>query len=155
MHKGQWHGALMFVFLIYAWKKRVSKQSWGWWFETPRAHYDVIVMKGICRHACPLWYSICTFHSFMYMQRPPTWFKSVLWGHKAVYGQYLWYKISTGPPEAHMGLIKANDMMPKTFQFSIKCTCLIITRVYMARTMHYHVVDITPWHYAIDIPSSL
>ena len=29
--------------------KRLSKQWWGWWFETPsagnRAHYDVIVMK--------------------------------------------------------------------------------------------------------------
>ena len=25
--------------------KRLSKQSWGWWFETHRAHYDVIVMK--------------------------------------------------------------------------------------------------------------
>ena len=23
--------------------KRMSKQSWGWWFETPRAHCDVIV----------------------------------------------------------------------------------------------------------------
>ena len=25
--------------------KQLSKQSWGWWFETHRAHYDVIVMK--------------------------------------------------------------------------------------------------------------
>ena len=24
--------------------KRLSKQWWGWWFETPYAHYDVIVM---------------------------------------------------------------------------------------------------------------
>ena len=24
--------------------KWLSKQSWGWWFETLRAHYDVIVM---------------------------------------------------------------------------------------------------------------
>ena len=30
-HKGQWRGALMFS-LIY---KRLSKQPWGWWFETP------------------------------------------------------------------------------------------------------------------------
>ena len=36
--------------------KRLSKQSWGWWFETPsHTHYDVIIMKlkkkktiGIC-----------------------------------------------------------------------------------------------------------
>ena len=33
-HKGQWREALMFS-LICAWKKRLSKQSWGWWFETP------------------------------------------------------------------------------------------------------------------------
>ena len=33
-HKGQWRGALMFS-SIYAWIKRLSKQLWGWWFETP------------------------------------------------------------------------------------------------------------------------
>ena len=31
LHKGQWRGALVFS-LICAW---MSKQSWGWWFETP------------------------------------------------------------------------------------------------------------------------
>ena len=31
-HKGQLRGALMFF--IYALNKRLSKQSWGWWFET-------------------------------------------------------------------------------------------------------------------------
>ena len=31
-HKGQWRGALMFS-LIWL-NKRLSKQSWGWWFET-------------------------------------------------------------------------------------------------------------------------
>ena len=33
-HKGQWRGALMF-FLHLCLNKRLSKQSWGWWFETP------------------------------------------------------------------------------------------------------------------------
>ena len=34
-HKGQGHGALMFS-LIWAWmNKPLSKQLWGWWFETP------------------------------------------------------------------------------------------------------------------------
>ena len=33
-HKGQWRGALMFP-LICVLNKRLSKQSWGWWFETP------------------------------------------------------------------------------------------------------------------------
>ena len=32
--KGQWRGALMFS-LICALNKRLSKQSWSWWFETP------------------------------------------------------------------------------------------------------------------------
>ena len=32
-HKGQWRGALMSS-LIRALHKRLSKQSWGWWFET-------------------------------------------------------------------------------------------------------------------------
>ena len=32
-HKGQWHGAFKFS-LICALNKRMSKQSWGWWFET-------------------------------------------------------------------------------------------------------------------------
>ena len=33
-HQGQWSGALMFS-LICALNKRLNKQSWGWWFETP------------------------------------------------------------------------------------------------------------------------
>ena len=33
-HKGQWRWALVFS-LICALNKRLSKQSWGWWFETP------------------------------------------------------------------------------------------------------------------------
>ena len=33
-HKGQWRGALMFS-LICALNKRLSKQSWGWWFQSP------------------------------------------------------------------------------------------------------------------------
>ena len=33
-HKGQRRGALMFS-LICTLNKRVSKQSWGWWLETP------------------------------------------------------------------------------------------------------------------------
>ena len=31
-HKGQWRGALMFPLICV--NKRLSKQSWGWWFET-------------------------------------------------------------------------------------------------------------------------
>ena len=41
LHKGQWHGALMFS-LICVLKKRLRKQSWGWWFET--------LSRPLCRH---------------------------------------------------------------------------------------------------------
>ena len=33
-HKGQWCGALMFFFYLRL-NRRLSKQSWGWWFEMP------------------------------------------------------------------------------------------------------------------------
>ena len=33
LHKGQWRGTLMFLWS--APEKMLSKQSWGWWFETP------------------------------------------------------------------------------------------------------------------------
>ena len=33
LHKGQWRGALI-ISLILRLNKQLSKQSWGWWFET-------------------------------------------------------------------------------------------------------------------------
>ena len=36
--------AELWCFLWSAPEWRLSKQSWGWWFETPRTHYDVTVM---------------------------------------------------------------------------------------------------------------
>ena len=33
-HKGQWRGALMGFFIMRL-NKRLSTQSWGWWFATP------------------------------------------------------------------------------------------------------------------------
>ena len=40
-HKGQWRGALLFS-LICTLNKRLSKQSLGWWFQTP--------MRSLWRH---------------------------------------------------------------------------------------------------------
>ena len=34
-HKGQWHGALVFSLICASVNKRLSKQSWGCWFESP------------------------------------------------------------------------------------------------------------------------
>ena len=36
------------VFFDLRLKKRLSKQSWGWWFESHRARDDVIVMEKFC-----------------------------------------------------------------------------------------------------------
>ena len=47
-HKSQWRGALMFS-LICALNKRSSKQSRGWWFETPSRslwHYCNVKLKS-------------------------------------------------------------------------------------------------------------
>ena len=65
-HKGQWRGALMFLFYLRPYK-RPSKQSWSWWFETP---------------SCPLWphcngvgvyrYSLLDIHRMVLL-----WFKSI------------------------------------------------------------------------------
>ena len=33
--------------------KRLRKQSWDWWSETFRAHYDIIVMTFVHRKRCP------------------------------------------------------------------------------------------------------
>ena len=48
-HKGQWRGALMFFYLRL--NERLSKQSWGRWFETPshalwRYRNEVRYIKG-------------------------------------------------------------------------------------------------------------
>ena len=34
------------VFFDLRLNKRLSKRSWGWWFETHRAHYDIFVMNN-------------------------------------------------------------------------------------------------------------
>ena len=48
--KGQWRGALMFFYLhLY---QRLSKQSWGWWFEMP---------------SCSLWRQ-CNVYLFQYYE---------------------------------------------------------------------------------------
>ena len=53
-HKGQWRGAFDIFFHLRL-NKQLSKQSWGWWFETPSRplwrhcnkckHFPVIIMK--------------------------------------------------------------------------------------------------------------
>ena len=44
-HKGQWRGSLMFS-LICVLKKRLSKQLWGWWFETPSRPFSPIMTSS-------------------------------------------------------------------------------------------------------------
>ena len=45
-HKGQWRGALI-VFFDLRLNKRLSKQSWSWWFETPS--------RSLWRHCKAFW----------------------------------------------------------------------------------------------------
>ena len=53
-YKGQWRGASMFS-LICALNERLSKQSWGWWFETPSRslwhHCNAVILStsGVTR----------------------------------------------------------------------------------------------------------
>ena len=49
-HKGQWRVALIFS-LICSW---LSKQSWGWWFEMPSWHYDIVIRRKAHSQAVPL-----------------------------------------------------------------------------------------------------
>ena len=48
-HKGQWRGALIFFHLCL--NKRLSKQSWGWWFET-QTFIWLIVLREIMLRCC-------------------------------------------------------------------------------------------------------
>ena len=61
-HEGQGRGALKFS-LICALNKRLSKQSWGWWFETPSrslwSHCKVQWIPAQCRFAHQEKFLIC------------------------------------------------------------------------------------------------
>ena len=58
-HKGQWGGALMFFYLRL--NKWLSKQLWGWWFETPSCslwrHCNVIALHH-CYLPHPQWQAV-------------------------------------------------------------------------------------------------
>ena len=45
-HKGQWCGALIFFFDLHL-NKRLSKQSWGWWIETPSSWHHCKVLDQL------------------------------------------------------------------------------------------------------------
>ena len=53
-HKGQWRGTLILFFDLRP-HKSLSKQSWGWWFETPSNplwHHCNIVFETVKRKLC-------------------------------------------------------------------------------------------------------
>ena len=51
-HKGQWGGALTFSFFDLHLNKRLTKQSWSWWFETPPCplwrHCNAVISTTVC-----------------------------------------------------------------------------------------------------------
>ena len=60
-HKGQWRWALMFSLM----NKRLSKQSWGWWFETPSHplwHHFNGFHTALPAHTYKLWWKDHPFH---------------------------------------------------------------------------------------------
>ena len=65
LHKGQWGAALMFSWICL--NKRLSKQLWGWWFDTPSGslwrHCNVQVM--VCCLAAP---NQSTGHCWLFCQ---------------------------------------------------------------------------------------
>ena len=79
--KGQWRGALMFS-LIYALNKRLSKQSWGWWLETPS--------RSLWRHCnirLEMVLSWFRFHWSLFLKvwfvMSKHWFRDTIWRHQA------------------------------------------------------------------------
>ena len=48
LHKGLWHGALIFFLQLNEW---LSKKSWGWWFEMPShplwRHSNVMILISV------------------------------------------------------------------------------------------------------------
>ena len=70
LHKGQWRRALMFS-MICALNKRLSKQSWGWWFETPtrslwRHCNDLIFTGHLVIITVALWDSMLLISTFLF-----------------------------------------------------------------------------------------
>ena len=69
-HKGQWRGALMFS-LICALNKRLSKQSWGWWFETPShplwRHCNGEKRSRISSHVSAMWCMILIIFGWFFI----------------------------------------------------------------------------------------
>ena len=78
-HKGQWRGAVTFS-LICAWIKRLSKQWWGWWFETPS--------RPLCRY----WWCTVPWSRSL--------FKMVMPGHFCMFPDWLLRFTNVGRPRA-------------------------------------------------------
>ena len=70
--KGQWRGALM-VSLICALNKRLSKQSWGWWFKTQS--------RSLIRHRNDYFRRWFAFVMFLWLQFQ-SYDRSQLWNNR-------------------------------------------------------------------------
>ena len=66
-HKGQWRGAELWCFDLRR-NERLSKQGWGWWFETPsrslwRHCYAIVGLVTYKSQSVPGHVNICLFGS--------------------------------------------------------------------------------------------
>ena len=76
-HKGQWCGALM-LSLICVLNKRLSKRSWGWWYETPlRSLWRHCNDSGLLRNRCSMSAFIKAFWTSFYQHEIPVTIQNV------------------------------------------------------------------------------
>ena len=89
-HKGQWRGSLMSS-LICALNKWLSKQWWGWWFETPSCslwrHCNVVRIP-IKLYSYKM--VICTNHSMILKNTITNWLFNSSWPSNAIWHCRFW-----------------------------------------------------------------
>ena len=121
-HKGQWRGALMFS-LICALNKRLSKQSWGWWFET--------LSRSLWRHCTPLfksnrncfcnvkWWYLFSMYRFEI-------FCVAWWGLLRVLWKRLWVDVTASRLCEHSNLVRFEKPAAKTPQHGLRYGTILV-----------------------------
>ena len=85
--------AELWCFFYLRLNKRLSKQSWGWWFETLPAHYDVTVMLSIANNCvsnktCWFMWDVIIHPVHNFSTKPPL--QSELWRLFDIFHSFDW-----------------------------------------------------------------
>ena len=145
-HKGQWRGALMFFFDLRQ-NKQLSKQSWGWWFETP---------------SCPLWrhcngftwkYSKHTTHLVLLL-KPRNYFLHICWKRKR--NRKVCTEISV-PPMVHDTLIDLSYNFNPWHIFYSRgiCTYFFLWYDFMEANSYPEILISAPFHCLMSVSNIL